>query len=52
MTALSFFLSGLLAPALAVIPVPLLIAVGGLIVAAGAWPLRGAVRAQAALAAG
>ncbi len=52
MTALSFFLSGLLAPVLAVIPLPLLIAAGGLIVAAGAAPLRGAVRARAALATG
>lgn len=40
MTALSFFLSGLFASSLAFIPLPLLLALGGLIVLAGMLPLR------------
>ncbi len=39
MTAASFFLSGLFASALGIIPVPLLLAAGGLIVATGMLPL-------------
>lgn len=44
MTALSFFLSGLFASVLALIPLPLLIGAGGVIVAAGALPLRTVVQ--------
>jgi hypothetical protein len=44
MTALSFFLSGLFASVMALISLPLLIGLGGIIVAAGALPLRAAVR--------
>ena len=44
MTAASFFLSGLFASALGIIPVPLLLAAGGLIVATGMLPLLGARR--------
>jgi MFS transporter, DHA1 family, tetracycline resistance protein len=42
MTAASFFLSGLFASILGIIPVPLLLAAGGLIVATGMLPLLGA----------
>ena len=42
MTAASFFLSGLFASTLGIIPVPLLLAAGGLIVATGMLPLLGA----------
>ena len=41
MTAASFFLSGLFASTLGIIPVPLLLAAGGLIVATGMLPLLG-----------
>ncbi|HEX4259686.1 MAG TPA: MFS transporter [Acetobacteraceae bacterium] len=44
MTALSFMLSGLLAPVLTVVPLPLLIVAGGVVVIAGALPLRSALR--------
>ena len=49
MTALSFFLSGLFASSLALIPLPQLIALGGLIVLAGVFPLRAAMPAGARL---
>ena len=42
MTALAFFLAGLAAAALTVVPLWLLIAAGGVIVLAGLWPLRAA----------
>jgi predicted MFS family arabinose efflux permease len=44
MTALSFFLSGLFASVLALISLPLLIGLGGILVVAGALPLRAAMR--------
>jgi hypothetical protein len=44
MTALSFFLSGLFASVLALISLPLLIGLGGIIVLAGALPMRVAMR--------
>ena len=44
MVALSFFLSGLFASTLALLPLPWLIALGGLIVLAGLIPLRAAMR--------
>ena len=44
MTALSFFLSGLFASMLALISLPLLIGLGGIIVLAGALPMRVAMR--------
>jgi MFS transporter, DHA1 family, tetracycline resistance protein len=46
MTAASFFLSGLFASVLNAIPVPLLLAAGGIMVAAGVLPLVGAGRLQ------
>jgi predicted MFS family arabinose efflux permease len=49
MTALAFFLAGLLAVALHLVPLPALIAAGGLIVAAGIPPLRNRMRASTAL---
>jgi hypothetical protein len=44
MTALSFFLSGLFASVLALISLPLLIGLGGILVVAAALPLRTAMR--------
>lgn len=40
MTSLAFFVAGLLAVALRIVPLPALIGVGGVIVAAGIMPLR------------
>jgi predicted MFS family arabinose efflux permease len=45
MTALAFFIGGLLAAILHVVPLPLLLAMGGLIVLAAVAPLRGPARA-------
>ena len=51
MTALAFFLAGLLAVVLHLVPLPALIAAGGIIVAAGIPPLRGRMRAAVAVGA-
>ena len=45
MTALAFFLAGLLAVVLHLVPLPALIAAGGIIVVAGIPPLRSRTRA-------
>ena len=51
MTALAFFLAGLLAVVLHLVPLPALIAAGGIIVVAGIPPLRSRMRAAVAVGA-